>query len=167
MRANSLKELSVEDARLRGMAKQLCYVYKVPIHLADDFLSDAYLKANNFYFLRNKHLSLGGMYTIIDSIILDYLKLKHTKLTTITSPDEYIFSNIEDQPLDYEIQILNDIIYDNRIEAVTSLSEEDITTILLTIQTSLRIACIHTNKSIHYLRQDKKRILSLLRSLTN
>ena len=167
MKANNLTELSTEDARLRKMAHQLCIRYNTPIYLAGDFLADSYIKANNSYFLKNRYLTIGGMYQIINSVILDYLKSSHTKKTIITKNDDLIFLNIEETPLDFEKEILNDLLYDNRIEAVTSLSEEDITTILLTVQTSFRIASIHTDKSIHYLRKNKARILMLLRSITN
>jgi len=167
MKANNLTELSIEDKKLRIISHNLCLKYDVPIHLSDDFLSDSYIKANITYFSQNKYLTLGGMYRIIKSVILDYLKSSHTKKTIIIKDDDYLFDSLEEIPLDYEREILNNLVYENRIEAVTSLSDEDITTILLTIQTSFRFASINTDKSIHYLRKNKIRILALLRNMTN
>ncbi len=167
MKANNLQELSTEDKILRSISHNLCLKYQIPIHLSDDFLSDSYLKVNNSYFKKNKYVTIGGMYQIINSVILDYLKSSHTKKTIITKDDDILFINAEQLPVDYEAEILNDIIYENRIEAVTSLNEEDIATILLTVQTSFRVASVHTDKSIHYLRKNKARILTLLRSITN
>lgn len=167
VKAYSLKELSTEDAKLRNMAHNLCLAYNAPIHLADDFVSDAYLKVNSSYFSQHKYVTLGGMFAIIKSIILDYLKSSHTKKTIHTKEDDLIFENLEFQPTNFEIEIENNRIYESRIDAVTSLSDEDINIILLTVQTSFRVAAQSTDKTIHFLRKNKTRILTYLREQTN
>ncbi len=162
MKAYNLTTISTVDGEIRKLAIYLVKKYNIPNHLSDDFVSEAYIKAYVCYFSHNKYVSIGGMFSIINSLMLNYLKSSHKKRTINPTEEEFDFNNIEAEQFDLEMEYLKSSAYESQIDAVTSLSEEDINIILLTLQTSLRIASTATDKSIHYLRKNKKRILETL-----
>jgi hypothetical protein len=81
VKSYNLSELCVHDVEIRDASLTLVKLYGIPEYLADDFVSDAYLKANEVYFNRGRFCSVGGMVQIIRCLMLDYLKSNRTKKT--------------------------------------------------------------------------------------
>ena len=165
----NLSQLARSDSDFRNRSLQLMYKYKLSLYLSDDFVSEMYLKVEQTYFNKvNGWCSHSGAIQVLTCLVKDYLKTSvHTKTHRGTENEPYNFDTIPYEELDLQKEIELNEVYDSQIDAVTSLNETDINTILLTCQNSYRQAAEQTDRSLYYLKQNKPRILKYLNNQLN
>lgn len=163
MKYNNLNELSTHDKEIRTAAEKLAVRYKIPVHTADDFVSEGYLKVQKTYFDYGGYCTVGGIIQVINCLMLDHLKHSTTKQTFngIQSEPYLDIRFYEETDYEKEEQLLNR--YNEQISLIRNLPQTHIEIIYALANHKIEEVSDQMGISIVRLKNLKKGIYKKLR----